>query len=105
MTATGESSRPMRPFNAVQWIGVGLVGAGIAVMLAVVAGRFGLVPTTRDSLPMGTAFCVLGTVLINTRREAVPVTPETKRRRLIVIGIALAVCAIVAAAVFFGGQR
>jgi uncharacterized membrane protein YidH (DUF202 family) len=98
--ATGDS-RPARPFNIWQWLGVGLVIAGILVMLAVIAGRFGLTPGTRDMLPVGTSLCILGTVLINSRREAVQLAPATRRRRLLIILVAAALCALVAALIFY----
>ena len=37
MTGAGESRRPMRPFNTVQWGGVALVAAGIAAGIAAAA--------------------------------------------------------------------
>jgi len=95
-------SRPMRPFNWVQWVGAGFVVAGILVMLAVILGRLGWLPIdTKDMVPMVTSLCVLGTVLINSRRETIQTTPEAKRRRVIIILIAFAVCAIVAGAVIY----
>ena len=95
-------SRPMRPFNWVQWIGAGLVVAGVAVIVGAFLSRLGWVaPEVHDWLTSGTAFCVLGTVLINSRRESISLTSESKRRRLIIVAVALAVCALTAAIIFY----
>ena len=97
-----RDSRPARPFNWVQWIGAALVVAGAAVIVAAFLSRLGwLPPQVHDWLTSGTAFCVLGTVLINSRRQDVPFTPEARRRRLIIVATAAAVCALAAITIFY----
>lgn len=56
-----------------------------------IGGNLGLIPVARDSLPMR----ALGTVLINTRREAVSTTPAGRRRKLVIVAAAMVAFAIV----------
>lgn len=105
-SAGGNQGVPMRPFNKWQWVGVGFVAAGILVMLAVLAGRLGWGPMKgEDILPVGTALCLVGAAIVGSRREPVQLTPEQSarlnRRKILVIAVALAVCAIVAGAVIY----
>ena len=107
-SAGGDYGPPLRPFNGVQWVGVGCVAIGVAVLLATVAGRLGLFAkdAAPDMLPMGTSFAALGTVLINSRRSPGSLTPEIRRRRILIVAAAAAVCAIAAVAViYFSGAR
>ena len=95
----GGEGMPMRPFNKWQWVGVGLVGAGVFVMVAQLAGRLGWAPMKgQDLLPIATTLCAFGAVLIGSRREPVELTSEQsvrlRRRKLIIIGIAALVFAI-----------
>ena len=99
--AGGEYGPPLRPFNWVQWLGAASLGVGLAIMLAYVAGKLGLLPTLLDSPTPGTAFVLISIPLINSRREAVPLSPETIRRRSLIFIAALAVCAVVAALVIY----
>ena len=95
-----DEGRPLRPFNQLQWAGVAVIVVGIAAILATIAGRFGLdVGDTTDWLPMGTTFCALGTVLINTRRA--PLSPATKRRRMLIVLAAAALCALTAVLIYY----
>jgi hydrogenase-4 membrane subunit HyfE len=101
--AGGDYGPPLRPFNKVQWAGAAFVTLGIAVMLATIAGNLGWISGSRDWLPVGTSFCALGTILINTRRKTLtPEQTEAQRRRgMIAVAIAFAVCAIVAMAIIY----
>jgi hypothetical protein len=102
--AGGDYGRPMRPFNWVQWLGVGAFAVGLGIMLVYFAGNFGLIAKQLDSPTPGTAFVLIAIPLINSRREGVALTPATKGRRLIIIAVALAVCiALAAATIYFKG--
>jgi hypothetical protein len=93
----GDYEGPARPFSWIQWTGVGFFFIGLAAFLTYCAGRFGWIPKLLDSPLPTTTFMLFGVVLINSRRA--PLTPPTKRRRVIVIAIAAALCAIGAALV------
>ena len=94
---------PLHPFNKLQWAGAAIILIGVAAMLATIAGKFGLaVADTTDLLPIGTTFCALGVVLINSRRA--PLSPATKRRRLLILAAVTLVFAIAAAVtIYFQG--
>ena len=89
---------PIRPYNAVQWAGVGCFLVGIAIFLVYIAGRFGWMKPVIDEPMMSTSFMVFGVVLINTRRH--PVAPEDrdriKRRTTITLIVAVVVAVIAA---------
>jgi drug/metabolite transporter (DMT)-like permease len=96
-----EHGRPMRPFNKVQWAGVGLGVLGIALYAVYFAGRFGLTQQLLDSPMFGFAALIFGVVLVNSRRHpAHDVAPElaaARRRWLVIISVVCA--AIIGAAV------
>jgi hypothetical protein len=98
---------PMRPYNWVQWSGFGLALVGVAVFLAYLAGRAGWIRNPLDSPTPGAGFLLIGSVLINSRRQ--PGSGElrsTSRRTLIAIAVALAAFAIALAAVlYFQGAK
>jgi hypothetical protein len=98
-SAGGGHGRPLRPYNWVQWLGVASLFVGAAVSLAYIGGSLGLVPKLLDSPMLGTAFVVMALPLINSRRQDVPLSPETRRQRTIIIAAAFAVCIAVAALV------
>ena len=100
--AGGDYGPPLRPFNWVQWSGVGFIAVGVTVLLATIAGSFGLFDRSAatDMLPLGTTFAALGTVLINSRRAPGTLSAETKRRRTIILGVAVALSAVTAALVY-----
>jgi drug/metabolite transporter (DMT)-like permease len=86
---------PLRPFNRWQWIGAGIGGMGILIMLAALAGGFFhlIRADTKDWLPMGTSFCALGTVLISSRRQPGRLRSETTRKRMVILAVGLMVFA------------
>lgn len=89
---------PIRPYNMVQWCGVGLFLVGVAVFLVYVAGRFGWIDKMIDDPMLSTSFMMFGVVLINTRRH--PVAPEDrdriKRRTILAFTVAVVVAVIAA---------
>jgi hypothetical protein len=102
-SAGGDYGPPLRPFNRVQWTGVGFIAFGVGLMLAAVAGTLGLFARRAgaDMLPMGTTFAALGTVLINSRRSPASLSADTRRRRTVIFAVALAVGAITAGAIIY----
>ena len=85
--------RPVRPFNWVQWTGVGLEVVGLGLFLLALAGRLGWVPQAADVPSIsGIMLMLVGMSIINSRREpSVDVTPEQRaaNRRLLIITIAI----------------
>jgi len=100
-SAGGSYGPPLRPYNWVQWSGVGIAVVGIAIDLLYLGGRAGVSPKYLDSPSVGIALPLIGAVLVNSRRQEVPLSPETKRRNTIILGVTLAVCGIVAATIFY----
>ena len=97
--AGGSYGPPLRPYNWVQWVGVAIGLLGIAIILVYLGGRVGVIPTLLDSPSPGFALPMIGAMLVNSRRQEVPLSPETKRRNTIVLAIGLAVCVAAAALV------
>ena len=98
---------PMRPYNWVQWSGVGMGCVGVAIALAYLAGRAGWIAQPLESSTPGIGFLMIGSVLINSRRQpgSGPVR-TTSRRTLIAITIALVAFAVALAAVlYFQGAK
>ena len=94
-----QPGRPMRPYNWVQWIGVGLIVAGIAALLAYFAGQAGLIPPLIKQVQVSTALAIIGSVLVNSRREpGTQVGEEQLRRNRKVLLITILVCAVIGAA-------
>ena len=88
--AGGDHGPPLRPFNKFQWAGVGFVVFGILAMVATFAERLGLYRAdTKDWLPMAAMFCGFGSVLINSRRQPGGLRPETRRKRMVVLAVAV----------------
>jgi hypothetical protein len=94
--ATSYGGRPMRPFNWVQWTGVGLIGLGLALVLAMLAGQLGV--SWLRPLRHAPVFipALIGSLLINSRREPVvdpaPELAAARRKSLLITAI---VCAVI----------
>ena len=98
----GDYGRPMRPFNWVQWTGVGLIALGTIFALAFLLGEAGIVPKflARSPQPFAT-FPLIGMLLVNSRRQPGPVVEQEQRRRnqrVLLITTAIVVPILVAAA-------
>jgi hypothetical protein len=92
---------PLRPFNWVQWTGVGSGLLGATLYVAYFAGRGGWMPEFLDSPMIGFPFLMLGVVLVNSRRHPAPdPAPElaAARKRWLLVIVALCT-AILGAAV------
>ena len=87
-----EIGAPMRPFNWVQWTGVGIGVLGIALYAVYFAGRLGWTKELLDSPMFGFPFLILGVTLVNSRRHpAHDIAPElaAARKRWLIIIVAL----------------
>ena len=102
-----QPGRPMRPYNKVQWIGVALIVASIAALLAYFAGRAGWIAPLVKEVQISTALAIIGSVLVNSRREpGTPVGEEQRRRNRKVLLITILVCSVIigaAVAIEFSG--
>jgi hypothetical protein len=80
--AASIPGRPLRPFNWVQWFGVGFESLAILWLLLHAAQQFGwLVLTWEVEVQPATLFALLGMPLINSRRETdTPIEDEEQRR-------------------------
>lgn len=93
-----SASRPKRPYNWVQWIGIGCEVAAVGWLLAFAASEFGWLGLHDLAVQPATAFAFLGFILINTRREeGVPITEAQRRRNAQWLWWTIAVLVCVAA--------
>lgn len=65
----GGATRPARPFNWVQYLGVALLTLGAALNLAFLAGQAGWLPKWNFTPTLAPAPIILGVVLMNSRRQ------------------------------------
>jgi hypothetical protein len=91
----GLASRPARPFNWVQWTGVGLDVIGIGLYLVYFAGRVGWIAPKVSSPMIALPLIMLAIPLINSRREPVPNAPELAAARLKWMVGTVIVCAVI----------
>jgi hypothetical protein len=90
-----KPGRPLRPFNWVQWTGVGLEVVGLGLVLAHFAGRIGWIAPAEE-VQFGFVPMILGALLINSRREpGTLITSEQLARNRQMLLIIVAVCAAV----------
>ena len=88
--------RPMRPYNWVQWIGVALIVASVATLLAYFAGRAGWIAPLVKEVQLSTALAIVGSILVNSRREpGTQAGEEQLRRNRKVLLITILVCAVI----------
>jgi hypothetical protein len=102
-TADGDYGPPLRPYNWVQWTGVGFLFVGIAIIAAYLAGRLGWIPRLLDSPTPGTTFVLLSVALVNSRRQQLTSEQSARQRHraLVATGIGLLACALGLAAAFY----
>jgi hypothetical protein len=94
--ASPQYGQPMRPYNGVQWTGVALLVASIALNLAFLAGEVGWLPKWKFSPTLSTSPMIIGVMLINSRREQLAdPSPELAPARRKWMLIVLVVCAVV----------
>ena len=96
----GDDALPDPP-TWVQRIGIACLFLGAAVVCAYLGGQWGLIPKWVDSPITGTIIVVMAGPLIGAGARRGPLTPETRRRRLLIILAAVALCVLVAALTFY----
>jgi hypothetical protein len=88
---------PLKPYNWVQWTGIGFAAVGVAIILLEWAGKLGLIPRWIDDAGFApVSLMLIGMVLINSRRA-----PSTQagseqlanNRRILILTVAI--CAVV----------
>jgi hypothetical protein len=100
--AGGDYGPPLKPYNWVQWSGVGLALVGVAIDLVYLGGQTGITPRLLDSPSIGVALPLFGVALINSRRAPGEApSAETRRRNTIIVSVALAICMIAMALVIY----
>jgi hypothetical protein len=96
----GARGAPQRPYTWVQWTGIVIALIGVAIDLVYLGGRIGIIrPPLLDSPSVGIALPLIGAALLNARGG--PLSPESRRQRIIIILVALAICVLVAALVIY----
>ncbi len=107
--ASPRYGRPLRPYNWVQWVGVALVLAGIALDLVYFAGRLGWLDRPMATPTYAIAPLMFGVVLVNSRREELPdLAPELaaqRKRWLITVTVICIVILGAAAAIDLLGAK
>src|SRR4051812_44910904 len=95
-SAYEQPGRVLRPFNWVQWTGVALIVASLALDLLYFAGRLGWTRTPLGNPTMAVLPLVIGMSLINSRREpGTLITDDQRARNRKVLIITAAVCAVI----------
>ena len=96
-----QQGRPLRPFNWVQWTGVGFMVAAGVVVLAVFASAAGLLsPGFERNVGLAAMLSVVGVSLINSRREqgTQAGSEQLQRNRRVLLITVVVVAAILGAA-------
>jgi hypothetical protein len=89
---SSDNGPPMRPFNWVQWTGVVMGVVGLLGMVAMLAIRLFSHHVTKDDwIPLASTLVIFGSVLVNSRRQPGGLTPETRRKRMVIIAVGLMV--------------
>ena len=98
-----QPGRPLRPFNAFQWLGVVIAGLGLLPFVMQVAGRLGWIPEWfGDISSSGGVLMLIGALFISSRREpGTQVGSEQleKNRRILLITVAILAAVLGAALV------
>ena len=97
--AEGELFPP--PPSWVQRIGIGFLFAGALAIFAFLGGQWGVIPKWIDSPIPSTMLVVLAGPLMGAGARREPLSREAKRRNLIIIAAAFAVCALAAGAIIY----
>ena len=92
-----QPGRPLKPYNWVQWSGVALGIVGAVLITLDVLGRLGWIPQWIDDPSPGSfTLLILGTVLVNSRREPdTLITEEQRARNKRTLLITAAICAVI----------
>ena len=106
-----QPGRPLRPFNWVQWTGVALGTVGAVLITLDLLGKLGWIPRwTGDLSPGPFIALIMGSVLVNSRREPGNlITEEQRARNKRTLLITTVICAVVLGAAlvieFAGASR
>jgi len=88
--ASPRYGRPLRPYNWVQWTGIGLIVVGLAIDALYFAGRLGWLSKSNAPL-LALPPILIGGVLVNSRREQIadpaPELAPARKRWLIIVTI------------------
>ena len=77
-----QPGRPLKPYNWVQWTGVALGVVGAALITLDVLAKLGWTPRWIDDLtPAPFILLIVGTVLVNSRREPDTLITEEQRAK------------------------
>jgi len=99
--AWSQPGPPLRPYNWVQWTGVAIAVIGAAGCIYYLLGKAGVVPRLLDDAMPFAVLPIIGATLVNSRRApGRQLSPETRRKRLLIILVALAVLVLAAVAGF-----
>ena len=100
--------RPLRPYNKVQWAGVGFALIGIALDLLYFSGRLGWTPKWINTPTIALVPIFVGIALVNSRREEVhdlaPELAAARRRWLIIFTIVIVAVLGAATIIQFTGE-
>ncbi len=103
-----QPGAPLRPYNWVQWVGVGLHILGLGLFLFHLADKIGWIDLAVGS-GVGLVPMLIGVALINSRRApSTIITPEQQARNKRMLVITVAICAVIlglAAAIEFTGAN
>lgn len=97
--------RILRPFNAIQWLGVVMTAGGGLLGLSFLIARFGWTPSLTDSPAVAFWLFIVGSFLVSYRREPgrLMTEAEVRKTRHWVIGSFLVSLLAVGAIIFLGG--
>jgi hypothetical protein len=88
--ASPRYGRPLRPYNWVQWTGVGLIVVGLAIDVLYFTSRLGWIAKA-DAPLLALPPIMIGALLVNSRREQVadpaPELAAARKRWLIIVTI------------------
>jgi hypothetical protein len=95
-----DSRPPLRPFTATQWAGLAMLAIGALAIAVFILGRIGMIPKIVDDEIPFVSFMPLGAVLLTARRPTPCDSEVLKRRRIIVVILALAAAVLGAVLAF-----
>jgi len=92
---------PLKPYNWVQWTGIGIGCVGAALIAIELLGRFGVIPRWVDDFSaMPFMLLVIGMTLVNSRRApGTEIGPEQRAKTKRTLLVTAAICAVILGAV------
>lgn len=92
---------PPKPLTGLQRAGIACMYLSAAIIFAYLGGQFGLIPKWVGSPIAGAILAVMGGPLMSAGARRDPPSPETRRRRILIVFAGVAVCVLTAAATFY----